>query len=231
MITLGIETSGPMASVALLRERNCLNYRKLQPGAQRPARHLVPAVQSMLSDCNLQPGDCDTLAVSIGPGSFTGLRIGTVFAKSFAYATDCPLVAIDTFLCVAHNSPHNVHRVWVVGDALRGDLYVGCYRRDEQQNWITEQPPTIENALNWTSQLQADDVISGPGLAAIQEQLPAGCRTLDPDDWHPRADRLAEIGQTRAADGQFDDRFSLVPAYLRRSSAEDAHDARRHHNT
>jgi len=230
MITLGIETSGPTASVALLRDQICLNYRQLQRAGDRPARNLVPVVQSMLSDCNLQPTDCDTLAVSIGPGSFTGLRIGTVFAKSFAYATDCPLVAVDTFLCVAQNSPQNVPRVWVIGDALRGDLYVGCYRRDEQQRWIAEQTPIIENASTWASQLRADDTVSGPGLSTIQQHVPADCQTLDPTHWYPRADRLAEIGQTLAAEGQFHDLFSLGPAYLRRSSAEDTWDARKHSN-
>ncbi|MEO1994613.1 MAG: tRNA (adenosine(37)-N6)-threonylcarbamoyltransferase complex dimerization subunit type 1 TsaB [Planctomycetaceae bacterium] len=221
MITLGIETSGPTASVALLRDTDCLDYRQLYRVGERPARNLVSEVQMLLLDCKVQPTDCDTLAVSIGPGSFTGLRIGTVFAKTFAFATDCSLVAVDTFLCVAHNSPEDVQRVWVVGDALRGDVYAGCYRRLGPGTWTAEHPPEIATAATWSAQLDAGDVVTGPGLQTIKLDRDRDYRALDESHWHPRANRLAEIGAALAGDGQLQDPFRLCPTYLRRSSAED----------
>jgi tRNA threonylcarbamoyladenosine biosynthesis protein TsaB len=221
MITLGIETSGSTASVALLRDTDCLDHRQLYGAGQRPARNLVSEVQMLLLDCKVRPTDCDTLAVSIGPGSFTGLRIGTVFAKSFSFATDCSLVSVDTFLCVAHNSPEDVQRVWVVGDALRGDVYAGCYRRLGPRTWTAEHPPQIATAAIWSAQLGAGDVVTGPGLRTINLDRDGDYRTLDAIHWHPQAHRLAEIGASLAADGQLQDPFTLCPTYLRRSSAED----------
>ena len=231
MITLGIETSGPTASVALMQDQICLDVRHLQRAGERPARNLVLDVQQMLADCQLHPNDCDTLAVSIGPGSFTGLRIGTVFAKSFAYATNCTLVSVDTFLCVAYNSPQNIDRVWVIGDALRGDLYAGCYRRLNPSTWSVDQAPMIVAADDWLAQLGPDDNVTGPGLRTVNQETDLEYHILDQSHWHPQANHLAEIGAASARDGQHEDPFSLCPTYLRRSSAEDTWEKRNPRST
>lgn len=101
MLTLGIDTSGLGGSIAIARDGNCLAERALSRTGRRHARTLVAELKALFDDTRLRPHDCNTVAVSIGPGSFTGLRVGVVCAKTFAYATRCTLVAVDTHLAVA----------------------------------------------------------------------------------------------------------------------------------
>ncbi len=83
------------------------------------------------------------MAVSVGPGSFTGLRVGVVCAKTLAYANGCQLAAVDTLEAIAANSPADVVSVHVIADAQRGDLFVADYCRKSIVEWDRDRPPRI----------------------------------------------------------------------------------------
>ena len=103
MLVLGIDTSGLEGSVALVRDGNCLAETSLNQLGRRHAQSLILEIGTLLEKHECTPRDVDVVAVSRGPGSFTGLRVGMVCAKTFAYATGCKFIAVDTFAAIAEN--------------------------------------------------------------------------------------------------------------------------------
>ena len=224
MLILGIETSGPGGGIALLRDDECLAEATLESEGKRHAQTLVSQIDELFRELGLHVAQLDALAVSIGPGSFTGLRIGVMCAKTLAYATGSRLAAVDTLEAIAHNSPWDVSAVHVISDAQRGDVFVGTYRRVSDNDWRREAPITIENAVQWLAARHAGEVISGPALALHCALVPAQCRPLPESSWQPTARAIALIGRRQVERGQLADCARLEPFYLRRSAAEERAD-------
>src|SRR5262245_22615939 len=128
MLTLAIETSSPRGSLALVEGDQVLKERSLE-FEQRHGQALVPDIRSLLPAAGRSLHDLSLIAVSVGPGSFTGLRVGVVCAKALAYALECPVVGVDTLRAIACNCPVDVATVQVISDAQRGDVFVGRYAR------------------------------------------------------------------------------------------------------
>jgi len=225
MLTLGIETSGRAGAVALCQDGRCLDERPLQDTGLRHAQTLVAEIDRMCRDCGLRPEDCDAVAVGIGPGSFTGLRIGVVCAKTFAYATGCQLAAIDTFVCVAENSPQQIAELYVIGDAQRAGLYIGRYLRQPDRGFQRDNEIKIVDAESWCRTRRPSDVVSGPGLNKYEECLSSQCRLVESSAWFPRAAVVARLGEQKILSGAGDDLWGLEPFYLRKSSAEEKWEA------
>lgn len=226
MTAVGIETSGRHGSVAAVGDDVCLTQRTLSRTGRRHARTLVTELQALVNFVEISPDRLDVVAVSIGPGSFTGLRVGLVCAKTMAYATGATLIAVDTFEAVARNAPADVEHQFVIGDAQRGELFVGRYQRTPDGGWEREGEIQIVPVETWRDQLPADAIVSGPGLEVYQAELSGRARLLDTECWTPLASEIARIGLERAMAGASDDPFSIVPRYLRRSGAEEKLDSR-----
>jgi tRNA threonylcarbamoyladenosine biosynthesis protein TsaB len=231
MLTLAIETSGPIGTVALLDEDRGLEERTLELGRHH-GQALVPEIGRLLADHGRRARDCGLIAVSAGPGSFTGLRVGVVCAKTLAYAAGCPVAAVDTLLAVACNSPAGIAVVQAVCDAQRGDLFVGRYTRDAAGTWARAAEITIENAEAWLAGLGREDAVSGPGLAGLEGRVEkATCIVLPNDCWQPRASAVGQIACRAAERGEVSDPWSLEPFYFRRSSAEEKWELRQRNRT
>src|SRR5438445_2753218 len=108
-----METSGRGAFVAAAEGRRLLHVRGLDE-ARRHARGLAPASASVLVAAGWQPRDVAAVVVGRGPGSYTGLRVGIMAAKAFAYATGCAAVAVETFAAIGQQAPPEALRVDVV---------------------------------------------------------------------------------------------------------------------
>jgi tRNA threonylcarbamoyladenosine biosynthesis protein TsaB len=221
MLILGIETSGLEGSIAVCRDRACLAKAPLETAPRRHAQTLVAQIAEVMRRLDIRAADLEGVAVSIGPGSFTGLRVGVVCAKTLAYAIGCSLAAVDTLAAIAANSPLDVKVVHVIADAQRGDLFAGTYRRVSATDWDCEHPPAIVSADTWIATLAEGDVILGPALATYRLQVPGRCRQLPPSDWNPSARNVAEIGARQIERGLVADVEHLEPRYLRRSAAEE----------
>jgi len=228
MLTLGIETSGRAASVALRADGQTLVERTLGESGRRHAQTLVAEIDAVLKQHGKNVGDCQLVAVSVGPGSFTGLRIGVVCAKTLAYATGCALAAVDTLACIAENSPPEIDDVHVIADAQRGDLYVGRYRRDAAGRFVQDEPIAIAAGQTWCAARAREDVVSGPGIVRFEADLAGAGRVLPAELRNPTAARVADLGERRFRSGRVDDFWGLEPFYLRKSSAEEKWDARDH---
>ena len=228
LLTLGVETSGMNGSVALCRAGQTVESVSLQQAGRRHAQTLVAEVDAMLRRAGLSSQQLNVVAVSIGPGSFTGLRVGVVFAKTLAYAIGCRLATVDTFRAIAAASPANVSEVFVVSDAQRGDLFVGRYALGDSTSGPTRLGEiTIESAVSFGQRIQeiaasrTDIAITGPAAATLQTVLPPSVRVLAPELQHPRAEFIAALGEQQALVGELSDPWLLEPFYLRRSAAEE----------
>lgn len=228
LLTLGIETSGMTGAVALRGDGQTIESVSLQQTGRRHAQTLVAEVDAMLRRAGYTAPQLEAIAVSIGPGSFTGLRVGVVFAKTLAYAIGCRLAAVDTFRAIAAACPANPSEVFVVSDAQRGDLFVGRYLLGDSETGPQRQGEiAIESADSFCSRIlelaasQAKLAITGPAAATLRFAPAATVQILAPEFHHPRAEFIAELGEQQVLAGELSDPWLLEPLYLRRSAAEE----------
>lgn len=215
MICLGMETSGDVGSVAVVREGRCLG--EVVIGRPREhSRKLLPALHALLDLLELEPGDLEGIAVGLGPGSFTGLRVGLSAAKGLALALDVPIVGIPSYDALAAQVDVG-GLLAILGDAKRGLVYMGLYR-----DGVPLAPLRVLDPQGVVEALEGKrGVLLGDAVGLYPELLSRleGFRVLRGQPF-PRASTVALLGEKRILQGQGDDLASLVPLYLRPSDAE-----------
>jgi tRNA threonylcarbamoyladenosine biosynthesis protein TsaB len=216
---LMLETSGRRSLVAVAAGARVLGVRVLDE-ARRNARDLAPAVAALLDEQGWAARQLDAVIVSRGPGSYTGLRVGVMSAKTLAYATGCGLVAVDTFAVLARQSPPECPRVDVLADAQQDRVYIQPFARLEE-GWQPTGELAIRRFADWLAGRSPDAWVGGPGLLKWRGQLPAGVPCVPEAAWQPGVEGLLEVGLARWRAGERDDPFALEPLYLRASSAEE----------
>lgn len=220
MRILALETAIAPGSVALLDAGRYAGQINL-PADSQMARSLTPAIDRLLRDAGWQPSDIQLVAVSIGPGSFTGLRIGVTTAKTFAYAVGADVVAVDTLEAIAWQAPRWPGRLMAVIDAHRQQLFVGQF---EQPGGQPPQPlghPHVEAIDSWLRRLEPATIVMGPGLRKVVDRLPSHVNVVPHQLWQPRAETVGTIAWRAYRAGRRDDLWSLAPQYLRKSAAEE----------
>jgi tRNA threonylcarbamoyladenosine biosynthesis protein TsaB len=216
-----IDTSGKVGRVGLAEGENLRAFRRLQE-ARRHARDLAPAVAEMLAGLGWKPGDLHGVVVSRGPGSYTGLRVGLISAKAWAYATGCGLLAVETFAVLAAQVPEDVLRLEVIADAQQDRVYQQSFGRTAAGSPLEPLSELgIVTVDEWVGRLQAPHWVSGPALRQHQTRLPKGIVTVDESLWEPSLESLLRLGLKRYRAGQRDDVWTVKPLYLRPSSAEE----------
>ena len=233
-VILAVDTSGMCGTIALRRDGELLEERELEQSRRRHAQTLISEIKELLDAHGLVSADVDIAAVSHGPGSFTGLRVGIVFAKTFAYVTGSRIVAVNTLQAIAESvtseaSPE-INRLHVVSDAQREQLFMSDFSRTDTGFWESSGPINIVDCDQWLKSAadQASSAFAtvGPGLTKLVDDLPESIGCLPEEMWTPRASNVAAIAERLAADNQFADPFELEPFYLRKSSAEEKRDAK-----
>jgi len=240
-VTLGIETSGRSGRIALRVDGTNLEERELSQSGRRHAQTLVLEIRELVTIRGLSPRDIELVAVSEGPGSFTGLRVGVVCAKTLAWASAARMVLVDTMLAIASESPADVCRVDVVSDAQRGQLFVASCERLETEGgesgdaWHRPASVQVMQVNDWVSGIsgKTDDgfVVTGPGLSRAVDFLPDKIRQLERSRAEPAAVTIAQLGEGLAAQGCLADPMTVEPFYLRKSAAEDKRDLLRQSTT
>src|SRR5439155_6360049 len=136
---------------AALDDEQLLASRALDP-AQRRARMLAPAMRDVLRQVGWKPAEVQLVAVTTGPGSFTGLRLGVTTAKTFAYAVGCELLGVTTLEVIASQAPPAISPIEVVLDAQRQQLFVGTFHRIPSGELAWLKPTHIVSAPQWLAQ-------------------------------------------------------------------------------
>jgi tRNA threonylcarbamoyladenosine biosynthesis protein TsaB len=228
MALLVIDTSTDQPAVGILPESGL-------PGAaphltgRRHGRDLLPSIRDLLSRQELEVNDLRVVAVGLGPGSYTGLRIGLTAARMLAYITGADLVGFDSLQGWAHEAPAEACRVHVVADAQRGDVYAADFHRTAPGEPIAAIAPSrIESLAAWSGRLVEPGLVLGPGLEspAIRNAVPPRLATFQLPADHSRAFALLRMARELWQAGRRDDLWTLEPNYLRRSAAEDLWEAR-----
>lgn len=214
-----LETSSRSAQVALAEGAEMRAVRTLDE-ARRHARDLAPAMADLFAEQGWRPREVDAVLVSRGPGSYTGLRIGIMSAKTFAYAGGCTLLAVDTFAAVALQAPESIERVDALADAQQDKIYVQSFVR-ETGGWYPRSELAIRPFAEWLAMREAHAAVTGPGLRKWAARVPANVPVVDASLWEPKAASLLRLGLARYTAGERDDPYALEPLYLRPSSAEE----------
>lgn len=223
MHTLALETTDPIGSVALFRDDECLSWHWL-PHDRRSAQTLAPAIRDLLQEFRVPPEEIGLVGVSIGPGSFTGIRIGLVTAKTFAYAVGAEIIGIDTLEAVAAGVSPDTPRVAAMADAQRGDIVGKLFERDESGLRPAGDTSWPQKPLEWLSTLPSSSglVVAGPGAMRFREILTAhGYRPAPDEQCRPKAYEVGRLARTYYGLGRRDDLWKLMPQYFRPSYAEE----------
>lgn len=222
---LAVETSSRIGSLAVFDSGSLLAQRTFEHGLQNAAR-MLPLLDEMLCELDLVPRQLGAIAVSQGPGSFTGLRLGITFAKTLCFATGATLLAVPSLEVIAHNAPAGVLHVMPILDARRGQVFTARYER--QGGELLERTPAMLSPLAAVLEKAPRPLaLLGEGIASHRQEIPpdAGIRVLEEPLWTPRADVLGRLAQLRLVRGQLADSFTLTPIYLRKPEAQERMEA------
>jgi tRNA threonylcarbamoyladenosine biosynthesis protein TsaB len=215
-----IETSCQVGQVALAHGMRVLASRRLDE-ARRHARDLIPGLAGLLAEQGWKARDLNLVVVSRGPGSYTGLRVGIVTAKTLAYAIGCTLLGIDTFAAIARQAPEQAQRVDVLADAQQGKVYVQSFvRQAETSLWQPHTDLAIRPFAEWLATVDRSVWVSGPGVRLHEAQLQDHPQ-VDSERREPLPEILLQIALERQDGGEKDDHWTLEPLYLRPSAAEE----------
>src|SRR5256886_6258637 len=170
MKVLALESATLSGGAALVGGERLLGEVTLDVAVTHSER-LMAAVDRLVADCGLAPHDLDGLAVSIGPGSFTGLRVGIAMAKGLGLALDLPIAAVPTLDALAGRLPFADAPVCPILDARKGEVYLSRYRWDGRamvREWdYLALSPEAAAAL-----LQPPAILLGDRIAACRPWLP-----------------------------------------------------------
>ncbi len=219
--TIAIETVATAGSVALL-QGDTLIAETILPAETRSAKTLAAAIQKIWHAAGKPP--IALVAVANGPGSFTGLRVGVITAKTLAYAWQAHLLGVNTLDAIAaqvpvENGPGS--QLHVILEAQRQELFLATFRASETGRWERIAPDEIIATTQWLAHLQQEHV-AGPALKKLREKLPPTVHIAADNLCHPQAKTVAQLGRERQHAGAADELWTLVPHYVRVSYAEEA---------
>ena len=224
MPILAIETASLVSSVALATADTLLAEITLQT-KKTHSEILMPHIAEILNMAGVSKMDITAVAVSIGPGSFTGLRIGLATAKSLAYAMKIPLIGVSTLSALAYGCFVPGAILAPMLDAQRGNVYHAVF--EWQNGNLTELMPAtvlgIDEALNKLAQYNTPVIVMGEAAVQYREKIEQIAEPLvlaAPHMIIQRASSVAGLGHMMIKEGVQHDVMALEPLYIRRSEAE-----------
>lgn len=194
----------------------------------------MPMIDRLLRQLDLSVRDLDAVAVTQGPGSFTGLRIGMATAKGLAQGADLRLIAVPTLDCMAYNLVQYPGFVCPILNAQKRQVYTALYR-SAPDGADAMQRLSAYQAIGCAQLAEAlrarEEVVWFLGDCAefaqtLRDALGARCRFAPAHQMLPRAGALALLAERRAARGDYDDLLRTMPVYIRKSEAEVQWEAR-----
>lgn len=222
MKILALDTSSITATVALLDGEKVLGEYTLNQKKTHSQR-IMPMIEELLTSLELAPKDIDAFAVSLGPGSFTGLRIGIATITAMAHALDKVIVGVPTLEALAYNLYNSRGLVCPIIDAQRDLVYAALYKWEDGE-MIELMEGDIIKVDDLLSKLEKEDdkiFFVGDGLERFSDTLKAGLGerfVLPPTKL--RIPSAASVGEVAKLKIQKDIVYDILPIYMRRSEAE-----------
>ena len=222
MIILGMDTSSVNATVAVMNDKK-LVAEYLISNDRTHSVIIMPLLEDMLKKCNLQLSDIDVFAVVTGPGSFTGLRIGIATIKTLAQACNKPVIGVSSLESLATNFLMCKDTlICPIIDARHEEVYNALYEND-----MTVSEPRVISLDNLFDELESTGknvIFCGDGVLNYADKITSKNRanwSIAPQNLSmQKASSLCQVAYAKAMDGVYDDLYTLLPLYLRRSQAE-----------
>lgn len=220
MLLLALDTATNSGGVALARNSEVVGLLMVKTPL-RYSDHLMEYIEFLLAHLEFRIQEVDCFAVAVGPGSFTGLRIGIAAAKALAQGLDRPAIGISTLEALAWRFRHVSGRVAPMVDARRQQIFGAVYAVDSDQPRLVE-PEVVAPPAAWLSRLPAEPCLYVGDGAQMYASTVAGCR---PEGRLLRTDNcilseLCDLGFRRVLRGETGDAACLTANYVRPSDAE-----------
>jgi len=225
MIILAVHSTTPVQGLALMAGDRLVEERRLPHGRQH-VEHLAPAIKELVKglDCGL--ASVDGFAVAVGPGSFSGIRVGIATVKGMALALRTPVVGISSLDVLAWQALNEGEVGAAVIDARRGEVYIAVYRRRADRLEMLSRPALISQAeIGSLSAVWPGRLIAG-GDPVVQELAAVNTSLIARPTGPPSAAACAELARSSFLAGASDRLHALAPLYIRRSDAEEKSGAR-----
>ncbi|MBE7059807.1 MAG: tRNA (adenosine(37)-N6)-threonylcarbamoyltransferase complex dimerization subunit type 1 TsaB [Ruminococcaceae bacterium] len=226
MKILAIDTSSLVCSAAVCEDGSLLGEYTLMNGLTH-SQKLMPLVNSLLEALSLDINDIDVFAVTNGPGSFTGLRIGIATVKGFAFVKEKPVVAVSTLEAMAYNVQFTDYLICPLMDARAGQVYCAAYRRKESgvlETVINPEATEVQKLISELEKLQDKKVLFlGDGVKPNLETLKGLGERAAFSGFNNGSQRAASVllaAYEKAVRGEFINAEELNAEYLRKSQAE-----------
>lgn len=220
---IAIETSGRIGSIAAVEAGRIVAEEQFPHGLQHAAT-ILPIVDRHCRQRGWSPGDVEHLYVSIGPGSFTGLRIAITLAKTMALATGVKVVAVPSVEVLVRNAPPEANHVIIVLDAKRDQIFTARFARTAEGGWSEREPAHLDTLPAMLARAPRPVHLLGEGIPYHEKFIPqddAGIVVTPAESWRARAAAVAEIGMKMAGQNQFANPDTLTPLYIRLPEAEE----------
>nr|WP_304219766.1 tRNA (adenosine(37)-N6)-threonylcarbamoyltransferase complex dimerization subunit type 1 TsaB [Fredinandcohnia onubensis] len=221
MKVLAIDTSNYVLGVAIVDEEKVIG----EVITNLPKNHSVrvmPTIEQLMKECGIKPKELERIVVAMGPGSYTGVRIGVTIAKTLAWSLQIPLVGVSSLEVVAANGRHFNGFISPLFDARRGQVYTGLYQYEGKRLTCVEEDKIILLA-DWLEELRKREtpvLFIGNDLVIHKEQIETDLEQFayvaPYTDWNPRPSELAVLGMEKAPV----DVHTFVPNYIRLAEAE-----------
>lgn len=222
MLVLGIETSTPLASVAIGSEQGVVAGAMVSRGANYN-EFLLPAIKFCLDEAGLGYRNLGGIAVGLGPGLFTGMRVGVATAKALAQTLSLPIVGMSSLDLVAYGVRYSTKTICAILDARRHEVFYGFYRASpggvqRMSEYRVDKPGTL--AIGLASRPE-EVLLVGNGAHLYRDvfdELGSVVEVGGMGDSYPTAASLVELSLPRLVRQDFDSPYDLVPLYLRQSA-------------
>lgn len=213
---LAIDTATQFAALALY-DQNGLLAEESWYADRNHTIELMPHIVRMLKTAQLQVTDLSALAVALGPGSFTGLRVGLAVAKGLALPYKLPVIGVPTLEIAAYPLRDQPLPVWAVAQAGRGRILAACYGQQEER-WQLLIEPYLTSFEALGRAIEAPVICTGEidhqAAKTLQQHSNPKARIASPAARLRRSGYLAEIAARRLASNEQDDPDALVPIYV-----------------
>ncbi len=225
MKILAIESASVTASCAVSNGDKILGEFSLSH-KKTHSEKLMPLIEELLSELEIKLQDLDIIAVSEGPGSYTGLRIGAAIAKSMAYAADIPIVNVPTMKSLAGNIYDQDKLIVPIMDAKSGRVYTGIYKWENNDLVAVKEqfPCNIDELMELLNEYEEAVIFNGDGSvnyrSIIEEKLNRKPMFAPSKFNYLNASTLLYIGYNMAKKGNTVSPSQFSPKYLRLSQAE-----------
>ena len=223
MKILAVETSTMLGGVAVMDDSGGLIVEMRLNVKTAHSERLMTVIDHALKQAGLTVPDIDVFGIAIGPGSFTGLRIGLSTVKGLSFATGKPVVSVPTLEAFAWNFPYSAHPVCVMLDARKKEVYAAVFKwKDNGFERVVEETSVRPSDLVKT--FDGPVVFAGEGASLYKEsiiEIAGGNAILAPkQSMVPSPANVAFLGLRKAANGDFAEPAGLLPFYIRKSEAE-----------